>query len=78
MAVWIKVINPSVETSDGHELWGVVVIDLERVDGFGIPAAGSVAAIIDGKSFIIREEADNTAYQTVLAYAHKLTGKTLI
>lgn len=77
MAVWIKIINPSVETADGHELWGVVVIDLERVDAFGVPGAGQVAAIIDGKSFIIHEEADQTAYHTVLAYAQRLTGKSL-
>lgn len=53
------------------------MIDLERVDAFGVPGAGQVAAIIDGKSFIIREEADQTAYHTVLAYAQRLTGKSL-
>lgn len=78
MAAWLKVLNPGVEVGDGIDYWGTAIIDLERADAFGVPAANEVAVIVDGVTFIVRQDVDPDAYNSLVAYAQRITGKTLV
>ena len=77
MPAWIKVTRPNVEIGANFVLYQAVVINLEAASGFAVQNAGTVTVFIDGKAFVVQQQFDAKAYQTVLAYAQKATGQAL-
>ncbi len=77
MPLWLKVARPNVEIGSNFVLYQSVLIDMERVSGYAIQNMGSVTVFVDGKAFVIQQQADAQAYQTVLTYCQRATGQTL-
>lgn len=77
MPLWLKVTRPNVEIGANFVLYQAVLIDMERVTGYAIQNQGSVTVFVDSKAFVIQQQLDAKAYQTVLAYCQRATGQTL-
>jgi hypothetical protein len=77
MANWLKITRPNVEMSNGFLLYQSLIINLDAASAFAVQNAGSVSVFIDGKAFVIQQQFDDKAYQTVLKYAQARTGNSL-
>lgn len=77
MANWLKIARPNVEMSNGFLLYQSLIINLDAANGFAIQNAGSVSVFVDGKAFVVQQQFDDKAYQTVLKYAQQRTGNSL-
>jgi len=77
MANWLKIARPNVEMSNGFLLYQSLIINLDAANGFAVQNAGSVSVFIDGKAFVVQQQFDDKAYQTVLKYAQARTGQSL-
>lgn len=77
MPAWLKVTKPNVEVGANFVLYQSAILDLEQATGFAIQTAGSVTVFIDGKAFSVQKQFDDKAYQQILGYAEKRTGKAL-
>ena len=77
MALWLKLNRPNVEIGGGFIMVQSVLIDLERVTGYATQAQGSVTIIIDGKAFVVQQQLDAKAYETILTYCQRATGQSL-
>jgi hypothetical protein len=58
-------------------LYQAVVVDMERATGFAVQQAGSLSFFIDGKTFVVQQQFDAKAYEALLSYAQKVTGKQI-
>jgi hypothetical protein len=77
MANWLKIARPNVEMSNGFLLYQSLIINLDAASAFAVQNAGSVSVFIDGKAFVVQQQFDDKAYQTVLKYAQARTGNPL-
>ena len=77
MANWLKIARPNVEMSNGFLLYQSLIINLDAANGFAVQNSGSVSVFIDGKAFVVQQQFDDKAYQTVLKYAQARTGQSL-
>jgi hypothetical protein len=50
---------------------------MERATGFAVQQAGSLSFFIDGKTFVVQQQFDAKAYEALLSYAQKVTGKQI-
>ncbi|MCU0495961.1 MAG: hypothetical protein MUF87_01265 [Anaerolineae bacterium] len=77
MPAWVKITRPNIEVGAQFTLFQALIVDLERATGFAIQNQGSVGFIIDGKVYTVQQQLDPKAYQGILDYCQKITGKTL-
>jgi hypothetical protein len=77
MANWLKITRPNVEMSNGFLLYQSLIINLDAASAFAVQNAGSVSVFIDGKAFVVQQQFDDKAYQTVLKYVQARTGNSL-
>lgn len=78
MANWLRVTKPNVKMSNGFLLYQSLIVNLDAATGFAIQNAGTVTLFIDDKGFVVQQQFDDKAYQTVLKYAQARTGQSLI
>ena len=45
--------------------------------GYAVQNQGSVTVFVDGKAFVIQQQMDAKAFQTVMAYCQRATGQSL-
>ena len=77
MTAWLKITRPNVEVGGNFVIYQSIIIDLERATGFGMQNATSVTFFVEGKAFVVNQQLDAKAFQTVIAYAQKVTGQSL-
>jgi hypothetical protein len=77
MANWLKITRPNVEMSNGFLLYQSLIINLDAASAFAIQNPGTVSVFIDGKAYVVQQQFDDKAYQTVLRYAQQRTGQSL-
>ena len=77
MPAWLKITRPNVEVGGNFVIYQTVVIDLERAAGFAMQNPTNVAFFVDGKTFVVQQQLDAKSFQTVIAYAQKVTGQSL-
>jgi len=77
MPAWIKITRPNIEIGGNFVIYQTVIIDLERATGFGMQNPTNLAFFIEGKTFVIQQQLDAKAFQSVLAYVQKVTGQAL-
>ena len=77
MAAWIKITRPNVEVGGNFVIYQALVIDLERATGFAMQNPTNLAFFIDGKTFVVQQQLDAKAFQSVMSYAQKITGQSL-
>ncbi|MEP7292595.1 MAG: hypothetical protein ABI835_12490 [Chloroflexota bacterium] len=77
MSTWIKIIRPNVEVGGNFVIYQTVIIDLEHAAGFAMQNPTNLAFFVDGKTFVVQQQLDAKAFQTVLAYAQQKTGQSL-
>jgi hypothetical protein len=73
MANWLKVIKPNIEMSSGFLLYQSAVINLDAATGFAVQNAGTVTVFMEGKAYVVQQQFDDKAYQTVLKYVQART-----
>lgn len=78
MPTWIKINRPNVEVGSQFILFQNLIIDIERASGFAIQNANSVSFIVEGKAYVVQKQLDPKAYQGILNYTQKVTGKSLV
>lgn len=78
MANWLKITKPNIEMSNGFLIYQTAIINLDAATSFALQTAGSVAVFIEGKAFVIQQQFDAKAYDTVMRYIQARTqGQTL-
>jgi hypothetical protein len=77
MPVWIKITRPNVEIGGNFVIYQTVILDLERATGFGMQNPTNLAFFIEGKAFVVQQQLDAKAFQTILAYVQRETGQSL-
>ncbi len=77
MPAWLKITKPNVEIGANYVLYQSAIVDMEQATGFAVQTAGQVTVFINGKAFSIQKQLDEKAYQQVLAFVQKRTGKEL-
>ncbi len=78
MANWLKITKPNIEMSNGFLIYQTAIINLDAATSFALQTAGSVAVFIEGKTFVIQQQFDAKAYDTVMRYIQARTqGQTL-
>ncbi len=78
MASWLKILRANVEVGGNFVLYQTVLVDLERAAGFAMQNPTNVAFFIDGKTFVVNQQIDAKSFQTVVAFAQKVTGQPLV
>ena len=77
MANWLKITKPNIEMSNGFLMYQALIVNMDSAEGFAIQNAGTVTMFINGKAFVIQQQFDAKAYETVLKYAQARTGQGL-
>ncbi len=78
MANWLKVSKPNIEMSSGFLMYQSAIINLDAASSFAVQNAGTVTVFIEGKGYVVQQQFDDQAYQTVLRYVQARTqGQTL-
>jgi len=77
MTAWLKITRPNVEVGGNFVIYQTVIVDLERATGFAMQNATNVPFFVDGKTFVVQQQLDAKSFQTVVAYAQKVTGQSL-
>jgi len=77
MAAWLKINKPNIEVGSNYVLYQSAIIDVSRASGFAVQNAGSVTVFVDGKAYTIQKQFDEKAYNNVMLFVQKTTGKDL-
>lgn len=78
MANWLKVNKANIEMSNGFLTYQTAIINLDAATCFALQSPGSVTVYIEGKGYVVQQQFDSAAFQTVLDYIQARTqGKKL-